>query len=152
VAAGLDYAQRAKIVHRDIKPSNLFLTRDRTVKIMDFGLAKMVEEVRRGSTLIGGTPNFMAPEQATGGDVDHRTDLYALGGTLFELVTGTVPFESGDVVYHHVHTPPPDPRERKVDVPAAMAELIMKMMAKDPADRIQSARELAAALQTILRG
>ncbi len=151
VAAGLDYAQRAKIVHRDIKPSNLFLTRDRTVKIMDFGLAKMVEEVRRGSTVIGGTPNFMAPEQATGGAVDHRTDLYALGGTLFQLVTGTVPYESGDVVYHHVHTPPPDARERNVEVPDAMAELLMKMMAKEPADRVQSARELAAALQGILK-
>ncbi len=152
VAAGLDYAQRAKIVHRDIKPSNLFLTRDRTVKIMDFGLAKMVEEVRRGSTVIGGTPNFMAPEQATGGDVDHRTDLYALGGTLFQLVTGTVPFESGDVVYHHVHSPPPDARERSMDVPAAMAELLMQMMAKAPDDRVQSARDLAGRLQAILKG
>ncbi len=151
VAAGLDYAQRSKIVHRDIKPANLLLTRDRTVKIMDFGLAKMVEEVRRGSTLIGGTPNFMAPEQATGGTVDHRTDLYALGGTLFELITGTVPFESGDVVYHHAHTPPPDARERNVDVPAAMAELILQMMAKDPNERVQSARDLAARLQAILK-
>jgi tetratricopeptide (TPR) repeat protein len=151
VSAGLDYAQRARIVHRDIKPSNLFLTRDRTVKIMDFGLAKVVEEVRRGSTVIGGTPNFMAPEQATGGDVDHRTDLYALGGTLFELVTGTVPYESGDMVYHHVHTPPPDARERNVEVPAGMAELLMQMMAKDPNDRVQSARDLATRLQAILK-
>lgn len=152
VAAGLDYAQRAKIVHRDIKPSNLFLTRDRTVKIMDFGLAKMVEEVRRGSTVIGGTPNFMAPEQATGGDVDHRTDLYALGGTLFELVTGSVPFESGDVVYHHVHTPPPDARERNLEVPEVMAALILDLMAKNPDERVQSARELASRLQAILKG
>jgi serine/threonine-protein kinase len=151
VAAGLDYAQRARIVHRDIKPSNLFLTRDRTVKVMDFGLAKMVEEVRRGSTVIGGTPNFMAPEQATGGTVDHRTDLYALGGTLFELVTGTVPFESGDVAYHHVHSPPPDARERNVEVPAAMAELLMQMMAKAPDDRVQSAKDLATRLQAILK-
>ncbi len=151
VAAGLDYAQQKKIVHRDIKPSNLFLTRDRTVKIMDFGLAKMVEEVRRGSTVIGGTPNFMAPEQATGATVDHRTDLYALGGTLFELVTGSVPFESGDVVYHHVHTPPPDARERNVEVPAAMAELIVDLMAKNMDDRVQSARELAGRLQVILK-
>ena len=118
---------------------------------MDFGLAKMVEEVRRGSTMIGGTPNFMAPEQATGGTVDHRTDLYALGGTLFELITGTVPFESGDVVYQHAHTPPPDARERNVDVPAAMAELILQMMAKDPNERVQSARDLAARLQAILK-
>jgi tetratricopeptide (TPR) repeat protein len=151
VAAGLDYAQRSKIVHRDIKPANLFLTRDRTVKIMDFGLAKMVEEVRRGSTVIGGTPNFMAPEQATGGVVDYRTDLYALGGTLFELATGSVPFESGDVAYHHAHTPPPDARERNVNVPQALAELILQMMAKDPAERVQSARELAGRLQAILK-
>jgi len=104
VCAGLDYAQKQRIVHRDIKASNLFVTAERVVKIMDFGLAKMVEEVRRSSTMIGGTPNFMAPEQAAGGAVDHRTDLYALGGTFFELLTGTVPFEKGDVTYHHAHT------------------------------------------------
>jgi serine/threonine protein kinase len=121
------------------------------VKIMDFGLAKMVEEVRRGSTMIGGTPNFMAPEQARGGDVDHRTDLYALGGTLFQLATGTVPFESGDVMYHHVHSPPPDPRERVAEIPAALAELLMRMMAKQPDDRVQSASELAGHLQAILK-
>ncbi len=101
--------------------------------------------------MIGGTPNFMAPEQATGGTVDHRTDLYALGGTLFELVTGSVPFDSGDVVYHHVHTPPPDARERNVEVPAAMAELIVDLMAKNMDDRVQSARELASRLQAILK-
>ena len=78
------------------KPSNLFLTEERVVEIMDFGLAKMVEEVRRASTIIGGTPNYMAPEmapeQAVGDPTDHRGDLYALGGTLFHLITGTVPY------------------------------------------------------------
>ena len=64
---------------------------------MDFGLAKMIEEVRRAATVIGGTPYYMAPEQAAGEDVDHRADLYALGVTLFELATGTVPFREGDV-------------------------------------------------------
>ncbi len=151
VAAGLDYAEQNKIIHRDIKPSNLFITRDKIVKIMDFGLAKMVEEVRRASTVIGGTPNYMSPEQAIGRPTDHRTDLYAFGGTLFHLVTGTVPFEDGDVTYHHAHTPPPDPREREVSVPAAMAELILRLMAKDPAERCQSAREAAGILQQILR-
>ncbi|MBW2417993.1 MAG: protein kinase, partial [Deltaproteobacteria bacterium] len=151
VVAGLDYAQQSKIIHRDIKPSNLFVTKDRVVKIMDFGLAKMVEEVRRSSTVIGGTPNYMAPEQAVGKATDHRTDLYALGGTLFHLVTGTVPFEDGDVAYHHAHTAPPDARERELSVPAEMAELIMKLMAKNPDDRYQSAREVAAVLQRVLR-
>jgi serine/threonine-protein kinase len=151
VAAGLDYAQRNKIIHRDIKPSNLFITRDKVVKILDFGLAKMVEEVRRSSTVIGGTPNYMAPEQAIGNPTDHRTDLYALGATLFHLVTGTVPFETGDVTYHHAHTPAPDPRERELSVPDDMAELILKLMCKEPEERCESAREVAIVLQKILK-
>jgi tetratricopeptide (TPR) repeat protein len=152
VAAGLDYAQQNCIVHRDIKPSNLFLTREQVVKIMDFGLAKVVEEVRRYSTVIGGTPVFMAPEQAVGGTVDHRTDLYSLGATFFNLVTNTIPFEEGDLAYHHAHTPPPDPRERVATIPAAMAELILQLMAKSPEDRCQSAREVEERLRRILRG
>jgi tetratricopeptide (TPR) repeat protein len=152
VAAGLDYAQQNCLVHRDIKPSNLFLTRDRVVKIMDFGLAKMVEEVRRYSTVIGGTPIFMAPEQAVGGTVDHRTDLYSLGATFFNLVTDTIPFEGGDLAYHHAHTPPPDPRERVATIPGPMAELILQLMAKSPEDRCQSAREVEERLRRILEG
>lgn len=151
VAAGLDYAQQRKIIHRDIKPSNLFLTTDRIVKIMDFGLAKMVEEVRRASTIIGGTPNYMAPEQAVGNPTDHRADLYALGGTLFHLATGTVPYESGDVTYQHAHSPVPDPREREVSLPAPLARLIMKLMAKLPEGRYQGAREVAVELQAFLK-
>jgi serine/threonine-protein kinase len=151
VAAGLDYAQQRKIIHRDIKPSNLFLTTDRVVKIMDFGLAKMVEEVRRASTIIGGTPNYMAPEQAVGNPTDHRADLYALGGTLFHLATGTVPYESGDVTYQHAHSPVPDPREREVSLPAPLAQLIMKLMAKLPDERYQGAREVAVELQAFLK-
>ena len=107
--------------------------------------------VRRASTVIGGTPNYMAPEQAIGKATDHRADLYALGATLFHLVTGSVPFEDGDVTYHHAHTPPPDPRERELSVPEPMAELILKLMQKDPADRCQSAREVAVVLQQILK-
>jgi len=121
------------------------------VKIMDFGLAKMVEEVRRASTVIGGTPNYMAPEQAVGRPTDHRADLYALGGTLFHLLTGTVPYEDGDVTYHHAHSPIPDPREREMSVPGPMADLVMKLMAKDPADRPETAREVAVVLQQILK-
>jgi serine/threonine-protein kinase len=75
------------------------------VKIMDFGLAKMVEEVRRSTTVVGGTPYYMAPEQSAGEQVDHRADLYALGVTFFELLTGSVPFKDGDVAFHHRHTP-----------------------------------------------
>ena len=149
IATGLHYAHSNKIIHRDIKTSNLFFTKDRVVKIMDFGLAKMVEEVRRAATVIGGTPFYMAPEQSAGESVDHRADLYALGVTLFELVTGGVPFRDGDVAYHHRHTPAPDARERAPDVPAAMAELIAELMAKDPADRPGDTSEVAARLQAM---
>jgi len=146
ICTGLEYAHERRIVHRDIKTSNLFFTRGKVVKIMDFGLAKMLEEVRRSATLIGGTPYYMAPEQAAGENVDARADLYALGVTFFELATGSVPFREGDVVYHHRHSPAPDPRERAEGIPDGLAELILHLLVKDPAQRCASAREVAARL------
>ncbi len=150
VAAGLGYAHGQRIVHRDIKTSNLFLTEDRIVKIMDFGLAKMLEEVRRATTVIGGTPYYMAPEQAAGEQVDARADLYAFGVTLFELATGRRPFETGDVTYHHRHTPAPDPRTFGVPMPEALASLILQMMAKQPSDRPASAEQVSLKLRGVL--
>jgi tetratricopeptide (TPR) repeat protein len=151
IAGGLQYAHEQRIVHRDIKTGNLFFTTRKRVKIMDFGLAKMVEEVRRASTVIGGTPYYMAPEQALGETIDHRADIYALGVTLFELLTGRVPFVDGDVAYQHRHTPPPDPRERCEGVPDALAELILHMLAKAPDDRCGSGARVAERLQEISR-
>jgi serine/threonine-protein kinase len=150
VCAGLHYAAERRIVHRDIKTGNLFFTRDRVVKIMDFGLAKTLEEVRRSSTVIGGTPTHMAPEQAAGEAVDARTDLYALGVTLFELLTGEPPFAQGDLAYHHRHTPPPDPRELVPGLPGPLAELVLALLAKRPDDRPASAAEVGARLQALL--
>jgi tRNA A-37 threonylcarbamoyl transferase component Bud32 len=135
VAEGLAYAHGQRIIHRDIKPANLFLTVRRRVKIMDFGLAKAVEEVRKAASVIGGTPHYMAPEQARGGAVDHRADLYAFGVTLYQFVTGQVPFDDGDVIYHHCHTAPPDPRTLNDQIPDALAELLLELMAKKPEDR-----------------
>jgi serine/threonine-protein kinase len=148
-AAGLAYAHERRIVHRDVKTANLFITRERSLKIMDFGLAKMVEEVRRRASLIAGTPSYMAPEQAQGIEVDGRADLYALGVTLFELLTGKLPFEHGDPAYHHLNTPPPDPREAAQDVPDAFAELVVQLMAKRPEERPAATGEVAAKLATI---
>jgi tRNA A-37 threonylcarbamoyl transferase component Bud32 len=150
-AAGLAYAHQRRIVHRDVKTANLFLTRERVLKIMDFGLAKMMEAVRRRATRIGGTPDYMAPEQGLGHEVDGRADLYALGATLHELLTGVVPFEEGDLARHHRETPPPDPRERVPDVPAALAELVLQLLAKEPADRPGSAAEVAERLRAVER-
>jgi serine/threonine protein kinase len=148
-ATGLQYAHDRRIVHRDIKTANLFFTKDRTVKIMDFGLAKMIEEVRRSTTVIGGTPYYMAPEQAAGESVDHRADLYAFGVTLFELLTGRVPFGKGDVLYHHRHTPPPDPRSLAKDLPDPLAELVLRLMAKNPDDRPQTTETVRTLLSQI---
>jgi tRNA A-37 threonylcarbamoyl transferase component Bud32 len=152
VSRGLHYAHDQQIVHRDIKTANLFLTRDKTVKIMDFGLAKMMEEVRRGSTVIGGTPSYMAPEQAKGDSVDHRADIYALGITLYELIAGRLPFVEGDVAYHHRHTQPPDPRSVATGIPDDLAELVLEMIEKDPARRTESAREVERRLEQIING
>jgi len=149
VANGLHYAHEQKIIHRDIKTANLFFTNSKVMKIMDFGLAKMVEEVRRATTVIGGTPYYMAPEQSVGGQVDHRADIYALGITLFELVTGRVPFDDGDVAYHHRHTKPTDPPETVAHLPDGFAELIAHMLAKNPDDRCGSAARVAERLNEI---
>ncbi len=151
-ATGLQYAHEQGIVHRDIKTANFFFTNSKVVKIMDFGLAKMVEEVRRSSTVIGGTPFYMAPEQSAGEQVDHRADLYALGVTFFELLTGSVPFKDGDVAFHHRHTPPPDVRETAPETPEPLAELVAALLAKRPADRIRSAAQVVRRLAEIARG
>jgi len=151
VAEGLEYAHSRGVVHRDIKTANLFVTDDGVVKIMDFGLARMMEEVRRAETGIGGTPFYMAPEQVLGDEVDPRADLYSLGVTLFELVTGQVPFPDGDITYHHRHTIPPDARDLNPDVPSGLAELIDQLLSKSPDDRPPSADAVRERLASLRR-
>jgi tRNA A-37 threonylcarbamoyl transferase component Bud32/Tfp pilus assembly protein PilF len=149
IAQGLDYAHKRGIVHRDVKTANLFFTNDKVVKIMDFGLAKMLDELRRSATQVTGTPYYMAPEQVTGVGVDHRVDLYAFGVTLFELLTGNLPFTDGDILFQHKEAPPPDPRELNPAVPESLAKLVLKLMSKQAPDRGESGAEVAAALQRI---
>ena len=143
---GLDYAHAQGVIHRDIKTANLFVTTERIVKIMDFGLAKVLEEVRGATTLVSGTPYYMSPEQVIGDRVDHRTDLYSLGVTLFELATGGVPFDSGEIGYHHRHSPVPDPRALRPDLPASLSQLITRLLEKDPDARFPSASAVLEAL------
>jgi tRNA A-37 threonylcarbamoyl transferase component Bud32 len=149
ILAGLGYAHERGIVHRDVKPANLLLTKDRTLKLMDFGVAKILEEARRKRTLIGGTPAYMAPEQAAGEVVDGRTDLYALGATFFELLTGKVPFAQGDPLHHHRETEAPDPREHATGIPDALAELIRELMRKSPDERPASASAVVPGLRAL---
>ncbi|MEM7413131.1 MAG: protein kinase [Myxococcota bacterium] len=147
IAAGLHYAHQQRIVHRDIKTANVFFTNDQVVKIMDFGIAKSLEEVRRSTTIVGGTPYYMAPEQATGAGVDHRADLYAFGVTLYQLATGSLPFSDGDVTYQHAHEAPPDPREIQMDIPADFAALLLQLLEKDPDARPPHAVAVAQSLR-----
>lgn len=147
ICEALAYAHEKKIVHRDVKTANTMWTRDRKAKIMDFGLAKVVEEVRNHTTLVSGTPYYMSPEQTLGRNVDHRTDIYSLGVTLFELATGQLPFREGNVPYHHVHTPPPDPRSLAPDLPDLLVRIILRCLRKAPDARYQSAREILAEMR-----
>ena len=150
VCEALAYAHEKKVVHRDIKTANVMWTREKKAKIMDFGLAKVVEEVRNHTTVVSGTPYYMSPEQTLGKNIDHRTDIYSLGVAAFELVTGTVPFKDGNIPYHHVHTQPPDVRELCAEVPASVARLIARCLAKDAADRYPTAGAIRDEVQSVL--
>ncbi len=149
VCRALEYAHERKVVHRDIKSSNVMWTQERMTKLMDFGLAKVLEEVKGYQTMASGTPYYMSPEQALGKEVDQRTDIYSLGVTLFEMVTGQLPFRSGDAVYHHIHTPPPEAKSLDASVSDELSNLILRCMQKDSAGRFQNAKELLEALRKV---
>lgn len=149
ICRALEYAHDRRIVHRDIKCSNIMWTPDRQVKLMDFGLAKMIEEVKGYQTIASGTPYYMSPEQVLGRNIDHRTDLYSFGVTLFEMTTGRLPFHHGDASYHHVHTPPPEAITVNPTMPEALSGIILKLMQKNPDDRFANARELFNALRQV---
>ncbi len=149
-AAGLAHAHGKGIVHRDVKPANLMLTADGGVKVLDFGLAKLVGQTTRtkdGSTL--GTVAYMSPEQAGGAKVDARTDVWSLGAVLYEMATGRVPFEgdySQAVIYGILNHDPIAPSKIKPDLPPELERVILLCLAKDPDQRIQTMAELAAEL------
>jgi predicted Ser/Thr protein kinase len=150
---GVAAAHRAGIIHRDLKPSNLMVTRDDIVKVMDFGIAK--RQGSPGATKVSstsiGSPLYMAPEQILGRAVDRRTDVYALGLTLYELVSGHRPFNPRGkaefmVLNSHVNDTPEPPTVYRYGIPQPIVDAVMRSLAKDPDARFQSAEEFIAAL------
>ncbi len=147
---GIAHAHALGVIHRDIKPANLMLTASDEVKVMDFGIARVLGTARQTKTgrLIG-TLEYMSPEQMRGLETDARADLYSLGILLYEMLTGRVPFESHsdyELMRAQVEDEPPSPREFKGDLPLPVELAIMRSLAKDPAARFQSAAEFRAAL------
>lgn len=154
---GLDYAHARGIIHRDIKPANLMLTPDFRVKIADFGLAKMVEQdtqmTAAGTTM--GSPNYMSPEQARGSEADHRADIYALGITFYQMLTGELPFTAQSpltVLLKHIQDPLPEPMVLRTMQDGRVYSVIRKMTEKDPENRFQNYQGLAAALASLTPG
>ncbi len=158
IADALTAAHEQGVIHRDLKPGNIILTPRGQVKVLDFGLAKLVRpagEPTSGATLtsplaMAGTLGYMAPEQLLGGEVDARADLYALGVILYEMATGRRPHDeplASALIYAIVHTPPPPPRRLRPDLSPPLEGLILKALEKAPSRRFATARELFLALR-----
>ena len=155
VAKGLEFAHADGVIHRDLKPGNVWLTADGVAKIGDFGIALSPTYSRMTqSQMVLGTVAYMAPEQAMGGEVDERSDLYSLGAMLFELVTGAPPFRGHHpvaVIGQHINASPAAPSHHNPACPLALEALILKLLAKDEGHRPQSASEVIAAVDEIGR-
>lgn len=148
--AALEYAHRYGIVHRDIKPGNLMVVEGRTLKVMDFGLARQSGAHLTHSGEVIGTPHYMSPEQVQGQPLDGRSDLFSMGVVLYELLTGERPFQGDSVstvVYRVVNVRPAAPRQVNPQVSEAVNAIVLKAMAKEPRDRFATAQEFREALR-----
>lgn len=169
VCAALDEAHKAGMIHRDLKPENIFLTNqggsEDFPKVLDFGLAKVTEKQMGSMSMmhltqqgaVFGTPEFMSPEQATGSELDRRSDIYSLGLILYEMLTGKLPFDATnkrDIMFAQVKEPPIPLGKRAPEIlfPQGLEAVIAKAIAKAPDDRYQSALEFADALRSCLPG
>lgn len=148
IAAGIEHAHRKNIIHRDIKPQNIIVSNDGTVKIVDFGIARMTSQTTRtiaGKDVVGSV-HYLSPEQARGGvEMDGRSDIYSFGVLLYEMFTGKVPFEGTEpvaIAMQHINQIPEQPQSVNPDISKGINDIIMKCLQKNPANRYQSAIEL----------
>src|SRR5690348_9086038 len=156
VLAALDYAHERGIVHRDVKPANILMPTPSWPMLSDFGIVKLLADNENSNLtaqgMIIGTPAYLAPEQVLGMHIDRRTDLYSAGIVFYEMVTGRVPFDTGTpivVATKQAYEPPPPPLVLNPDLPKAIELVVMRALEKDPANRYQTAAEMAAALERV---
>jgi len=155
IAVALNYAHRARVVHRDVKPSNILISSDGRPMLTDFGIAKLLETERKGTLSTGtgvgiGTPEYMAPEQGLGKNVDARADIYALGIVFYEMITGRTPFKADTpmaVVVKQINEPLPRPSEYVQDLPDFVERFLIKALAKRPQDRFRDMGQVMKALE-----
>jgi len=154
--SALSYAHKLNVIHRDVKPANMMLTPQGAVKLMDFGIARPNNE--QGMTVTGttlGSLNYMSPEQVRGEAVDQRSDLYSMGVSIYEMVTGQLPFRGHSnysVMSAHLQETPQPPIVLRPDLPKGLSDIIVMSMAKDPKDRFQSADAFSNALKSVASG
>jgi len=155
VADALDYAHAQGIVHRDIKPANIMLLKDGSIRVADFGIARITSSSKTATGTVMGTPSYMSPEQVAGKKVDGRSDLFSLAVALYELTTGEKPFKGGEgigtLLFQIANDPHPNILTVKANLPAALRGVIDKGLAKNPDERFQRGSEFAAAVRGVLK-
>ena len=137
-------------IHRDIKLQNIMLTKDKQIKIMDFGLAILIKDTKVKEWSVAGTPTYMSPEQITGDVIDHRTDIYSSGITLYHLTAGFPPFRGEDVAHKHLHEIPVPLEEIRKDMPIGFGSFVLKCIEKAREKRFLSAGEALVHLKKLL--
>ena len=155
ILSALRFAHRHGIVHRDIKPHNVLVDGEGRVKVTDFGIARAGTSQMTETGSIVGTAQYLSPEQARGGEVDPRSDLYSLGVVLYELLTGKTPFDGEtpvEIAMKHLSTTPKPPSSLRPDVPRELDMVVLRALAKNPDDRYQSADEMESDLERVARG
>jgi eukaryotic-like serine/threonine-protein kinase len=153
VADALDYAHSQNVVHRDIKPANIMRLKDGKIKVTDFGIARITSQSKTATGTVMGTPSYMSPEQLAGAKVDGRADLFSLGVTLYELLTGEKPFTGETVatlMYRIANAPHPPIEQARADLPSGCRAIVDKALEKDPNKRYQRGSEMASEIRALL--